>query len=367
MDRPNYELAWYLAEDYGVKVHLVSHRVECPLASHPNVVWHRVPRPLGRHTLGAPLLDRVGRRVARGVAAAGGTVVVNGGNCLWSDVNWVHYVHNAAGAVSGRGRMLRRGWVRWNRHWNRRRERQAVAGSRLVIAVSERTKADLIAGVVQDRERARTVYYGVDPERFRPATSAERTAARAVLGLPPERPVVAFIGALGCDRRKGFDVLFDAWCQCARDGDWEAILVVAGSGPELPYWRRRVEASGRQDDIRILGFSQTIPTVLAAADALVSPTRYEPYGQGVHEALCCGLPAFVTRCAGVAERFPAELQDLLLDDPPDAAQLAQRLGAWRGDVEGHRRRAAPFGAALQRRTWTDMAAEFVALVDEGRR
>ena len=89
-------------------------------------------------------------------------------------------------------------------------------------------------------------------------------------------------------------------------------LVVAGTGPELAYWKRRVGESSGQDDIHFLGFTKEISTLLAAADALVSPTRFEPYGQGVHEAICCGLTVFVTRCAGISERFPADLDDLLL-------------------------------------------------------
>ena len=72
MDRPNYELAWHLAERRGAEVHLVSHRVTSPLSGHPNVVWHRVPRPFGRHAIGSPLLDRCGRRVADEIARSGG-------------------------------------------------------------------------------------------------------------------------------------------------------------------------------------------------------------------------------------------------------------------------------------------------------
>jgi len=185
-----------------------------------------------------------------------------------------------------------------------------------------------------------------------------------VLGLSLDRPLVAFIGALGHNRRKGFDVLFDAWCQCCKHAGWDANLVVAGTGPELPHWKRLVAESGREGDIRLLGFTQAIPTILAAADALASPTRYEPYGQGVHEALCCGLPVLVTRCAGIAERFPAELHDLLLDDPPDAAQLCQRLLEWHKDIEDYRRRTVPFAEQLRRRTWTDMAADFVGVMTQ---
>lgn len=363
MDRPNYELAWYLAAQRGDEVHLVSHRVATPLSDHPNVVWHRVSRPFGRHTIGSPLLDRAGRWIAEEITRGGGTVIVNGGNCLWNDVNWVHYVHNMPVAEQGRRPFFHRRWMRWKRRCDRRRERQAVGGSRLIITDSDLTKDHLIAGVAIDPGLVHTVYYGNDPDSFRPANGAERSDARRAFGLPPDRPLVAFIGALGHDRRKGFDVLFDAWCRCCTGAGWDAILVVAGTGPELPYWRRRVAESGREGDIRFLGFTKAISTLLAAADALVSPTRYEPYGQGVHEALCCGLPAFVTRCAGISERFPAELHDLLLDDPPEAAQLCRQLRGWHKDIDGYRRRTVPFAEQLRRRTWSDMAADIVELLD----
>ena len=297
MDRPNFELAWHLAERRGTEVHLVSHRVAQPLLTHPNVIWHRVLRPFGRHAIGSPLLCRFGRQVAANVSRSGGTVVVNGGNCLWNDVNWIHYVHNVPSIGRSRGSFLHRHWRRWNQVRDRRRERQAIGGARLIITDSDLAKDRLIAGVSIDPGRVRTIYYGIDPETFRPPDAAERGDARRSLGLPLDRPLVAFIGALGHDRRKGFDVLFDAWCHCLADGGWDAVLVVAGTGPELPYWRRRVAESGREDDIRMLGFTKAVPSLLAAADALVSPTRFEPYGQGVHEAICCGLPAFVTRCA----------------------------------------------------------------------
>jgi glycosyltransferase involved in cell wall biosynthesis len=96
---------------------------------------------------------------------------------------------------------------------------------------------------------------------------------------------------------------------------------------------------------------------------LVHPARYEAYGLGVHEALCSGLPAFVTRSAGVAERIPAALDELLLDDPPRAEDLAARLRRWNGSVDEHRLRIAGLGAELRRRSWSDMAREIVDLVE----
>lgn len=163
-------------------MHLVSHRVASPLSVHPNVVWHRVPRPFGRHVIGSPLLDRRGRRVAKEIARAGGTVVVNGGNCLWNDVNWVHYVHNVPVTEWAKPPFFHRQRMRWTRRLNRLQERQAVGKSRLIITDSDLTKERLIVGVSLDPGRVRTIYYGIDPERFRPANAAERSDARRTLG-----------------------------------------------------------------------------------------------------------------------------------------------------------------------------------------
>ncbi len=76
----------------------------------------------------------------------GGTIVVNGGNCLWNDVNWVHYVHNTPMAERGRPSLPRRKWLRWKRRRDQRREGLAVGESRLVVTDSELMKARLIAG-----------------------------------------------------------------------------------------------------------------------------------------------------------------------------------------------------------------------------
>ena len=65
MDRANFALANHLATQ-GYETHLVTHRVDPDLAESPNIIVHRVPRPVGSHLLGAPLLNRAGRFWAGG-------------------------------------------------------------------------------------------------------------------------------------------------------------------------------------------------------------------------------------------------------------------------------------------------------------
>jgi glycosyltransferase involved in cell wall biosynthesis len=365
MDRANHALASYLARREGGEVHLVTHRAWPDLEALPGLAVHRVPRPMGSHLLGESLLDRAGRRWASRLAPGGARVVVNGGNCRWGDVNWVHYVHAAWRPRGGPGGgVMRRikGIVAGRRF--RRNERDVVRRARLVITNSERTRRDVIEALGVPPEKVHTVYYGADPDRFRPPTPAGRAEARSALGWggSDDRPAIAFVGALG-DARKGFDTLYGAWRRLARDPGWDARLVVLGAGATLPAWRSRAEAEGLAGSIRFLGFRDDVPRVLAACDLLVSPTRYEAYGLNVQEALCCGLPAIVTTSAGVAERYPEPLRPLLLPDPDDDADLAARIAAWRAGAGSMGEAVADLGRALRGRGWDRCAAEIVALAE----
>jgi glycosyltransferase involved in cell wall biosynthesis len=137
---------------------------------------------------------------------------------------------------------------------------------------------------------------------------------------------------------------------------------VVGRGAQLADWRERTRQDGLQDRIRFLGFRSDVSDVLAACDALVAPTRYEAYGLGVQEALCCGLPAIVSAGAGVAERYVPGLAPLLLQDPDSVAELVTRLDCWRGAAEQFRATTLTLSAELRRRTWATMADEIIALL-----
>jgi glycosyltransferase involved in cell wall biosynthesis len=357
MDTANHALASYLARRDGVDVHLVAHRVAPDLSRASSVRVHRVPRPFGMHTLGEPLLTHLGGRRAKAVRSRGGHVVANGGNVNAGDVCWVHYVH-AAHEPSAAGPLYSAIVSARHRHYVAA-ERRALIGARLIICNSTRTMTDVVHGVGVHPNRVRRVYYGIDPARFHPRRDSAR--AKHALGVDVRTPVVVFVGALG-DRRKGFDTLFAAWCELCRTPDWDALLLVAGSGAELPAWRDRVARTPAvANRISFLGYRNDVPGLLAAADVLVHPAKYEAYGLAVHEALCCGVPALVSSAAGIAERYPDELRPLLIDDVDSASELAARLRAWRDGKDAFHGRAGVFGAALSARTWDDMSRDIVEL------
>jgi glycosyltransferase involved in cell wall biosynthesis len=285
--------------------------------------------------------------------------LVNGGNCPWGDINWVHYVH-AAYQPHASGSAAYRLKTRLTHRYALAGERAALTKAQVVICNSERTRRDVTERIGVPESRTHVVYYGSDPDRFSPVKPAERLAARQKLGWGNDRPLVVFIGALG-DRRKGFDTLFAAWQIVCQDPSWDCTLVVVGAGAELPTWRNRAAAAGLSERIWFLGFRRDVPTILAASNLLVHPARYEAYGLGVHEALCRGIPAMVSAEAGVAERYPPNLHSLLLPSAESADILAGRLREWRSDLEQHETAVSPLSDRLRAHTWNHMASEIVRL------
>lgn len=358
MDVANLALAEYLAAQ-GHEVHLVAHSADQSLIDTPNVIFHRVPKPANSYLLGFPLIDHFGRHWAKKITARGGRVLVNGGNCRWGDVNWVHYVHASyKREVRGTLRHLK------NELTHRRSitdERNAFQKARLVIANSERTKQDVIKHFDIAPKHVHTIYYGIDEEQFRPATVERRNESRRKLGLSENRLTIAFIGALG-DRRKGLDRLFAAWQQLCSDTGWDADLIVVGTGVDLPTWKARVSDAGLSSRIKFMGFRNDVPTILAACDALIAPTRYEAYGLGVQEALCCGLPALVTASAGVAELYPLELRDLLIPDPENVDDLVKRLRGWRSNTATYSEAVIKLSKKLRQHSWPRMAEQIINLI-----
>lgn len=370
MDRANYALADYISRQtylkdpishaHGKHLDLVGYRFAPELRDNPSITCHAVAKPGNSYFFGSFLLNSRGREIARQITNLGGRVVVNGGNCQWSDVNWVHYVH-AAYLPTAKTGFLRQIKSQLDRNFALETERKSLQSANLIIANSNRTRQDLIERLNISSEKIYTCYCGTDPKVFYPATPGEKQRLRQDLGWDLNRPIVLFIGALG-DRRKGFDTLFTAWKKLCQNLDWDADLIVIGRGAELALWQARVDAANLSNRIRFLGFRTDVPDLMRAADCLVAPTRYEAYGLGVHEAICCGLPAITSASAGIAERYPLELTNLLLKDPEDTSEMVQRLINWRFNDAKHEDNINQFSQDLRQYSWDTMAEKILGLI-----
>lgn len=225
-------------------------------------------------------------------------------------------------------------------------ERRIFETTRHIVAIAKTGKAEIERLYGVPAARVSVVYNGVDLERFHPRNRGlHRAAARAEAGIPPKAWTALFIGS-GFER-KGLARAIEA---LAALGDCESRLLVVGKGEVGPY-RGLAERLGVGPRVGWLGIRPDAERWYAAADVVVLPSRYEPFGNVHLEALATGTAVVTSRFAGGAEvvrdgRCGAAV------DPRDAAAIASELERIRSldpnEVTASARRAAePFTYAAQ--------------------
>lgn len=159
-------------------------------------------------------------------------------------------------------------------------------------------------------------------------------------------------------RRKGLDTVLEA---LGRIGGGSRLLVIGQDPIEGPVFREAASRLGGR--VLFAGRLSDPAAAMAACDAFVFPTRYDPFGMVVSEAMACGLPVLVPRQAGSSEIVAASRGLQVLGRPGDPAALAARMAA----LAGNRGRARRIGR-MNRRTamgwnWKRYAAEALRLYE----
>src|SRR5213079_1461997 len=225
------------------------------------------------------------------------------------------------------------------------------AGAAPLDVTVPRVEALEVHAVVDDREavardRLSVVYNGVDLESFHPRNRhVERRGARAEIGVAADAWTLLFVGS-GFER-KGLATAIDAFAALA---DRSSRLVVVGKGSTQPF-RDRATRLGVDRRIAWLGPRPDIERWYAAADVVVLPSRYEPFGNVHLEALASGVPVVASAAAGGAEVIVDGGGGAVVD-PRDAGAVATALGRLReknpAELAAAARRAAePFTFTAQ--------------------
>lgn len=197
-----------------------------------------------------------------------------------------------------------------------------------VAAVLERLVARrarvLLAASADLADRARAV--GARDVRLAPVAAPRLVPTGRDPGLG--HPLVLAVGRL--HPQKGYDTLLaalPAWP--------DAVVAVAGDGP------LREGLAAAAPSVRWLGRRDDVADLLAAADVVVLPSRWEARSLTAQEALRAGRPLVATAVGGVPDLVqdgavlvpPGDPDALaaavrrLLDDPAEAAALAARGAA----------------------------------------
>jgi UDP-glucose:(heptosyl)LPS alpha-1,3-glucosyltransferase len=355
-----------LARDY--EVHVYSNRVT---DVDPNrIVWHRVPVLPGPHLIAycwwflANHLWRWWDRRFRGLHFD--LTYTPGINCLDADVISVHIVFAEFYRQVKEELSLRQSPLpSWPRLIHRRLYYKLIIGLERVIygrkrvlltAISRKTAEDLTRF---GRFQTPIIYYGLSHEQFNPEKRRRlRDQSRRLLGLSGPSFCLLFVG--NDWKKKGLLTLLEALGSIRPA---PVRLLVVGRDDPTPF-QSVIRRNGIESCVDFLPLRCDVEFYYSATDVYVSPALEEAFGLPPLEAMACGVPAIVSRQAGVSEVITHGVDGLILEDPRDTGALASMIGSLYEDA-ALRQRLGENGArtALQY-TWDRNAAELGALFEQ---
>ena len=157
--------------------------------------------------------------------------------------------------------------------------------------------------------------------------------------------------------KKGFDILLRSLAAIPNDN---VELHIAGDGPERESMLTLARQLELKDKVYFPGWQNNIRNFLLQGDLFVLPSREEPFGIALLEAMACGIPMISTLCHG-----PLEILDetvAYLCKPDNVESLAQAMKTAIQDGMGRTAKAQTALTLFQQHYAIDKAAnQFEAL------
>ncbi|MEM7554975.1 MAG: glycosyltransferase family 4 protein [Cyanobacteria bacterium P01_A01_bin.84] len=361
--RVNYEIAWE-AIRRGHRITLLASQVAIELEQHQQVEWIQipvkgVPTELLRNLVFAFNSNNWLRknRSQLDLVKANGAITFAPG-----DVNAVHFVHgswlkfSSTQQPTSLSKLLNPKQIIYNFYqWfytslNAIWEKQAFAQAKKVVAVSNKVGEDLIdIGVAPDS--VQVILNGVDLEEFIPGNRN-----RQKWDLPADKPVALFAGDIRIPR-KNLDTVLHALVKVP-----ELHLAVAGITEGSPYLELATSLK-LSDRVHFLGLRDDVPELMKAVDFLVFPSRYEPYGLVVIEAMATGIPVITASSTGAAALVSPEA-GIVIPDCDDVDALANALHTIANNPQIREEMGKEARIIAEKHSWHNMAKTYVDLFEK---
>jgi glycosyltransferase involved in cell wall biosynthesis len=201
--------------------------------------------------------------------------------------------------------------------------------SRLIFTCSN--AASTAQAAVWPHRPVKTVYPGVQLDRFDPAKLPTPQQCRQKLGLPIDGPLIGIVGRL--QRWKGMQHLIDAMPTILKTHPDAHAVIVGGSHafePDYPdQLNSQIKQLGLTDHVILAGLQSNVPEWMQAMDVIVHASDNEPFGIVVIEAMALGKPVVAAASGGPTEIITDEVDGLLWDTarPANLAECVIRFQA----------------------------------------
>jgi len=368
IERYNVELADHLVKS-GYRVSVVARNVDYPTAN-----LFRIMRVESSASY-APL-----RMIMSGIAASkqardfkkefpGAIIIASGLFCAFSDVYIAHSVHRRSisltNAMSAKEDRSPRGMIHRVLRWfappnvvaNIFEWASVKYATNKIIAVSEKTKKEILGIYHIPENKITVVYNGVNMEEF--ISRAEvRQNIRRDNGFSDDDFLL--ITSANEFKRKGLKYIIMA---LALINDSKVKLIVAGKDNPDQY-QRLAERRGVDKRAFFIGSRSDLAAWFAASDIFVFPTLDDAFGLVALEAMAAGLPVVASNAKfmGAAEIMRDGEDALLLKDPTSSEEIAEKIHLLMSDAKLRKSLSENAQQTASRYSWDKVTQRVVGAV-----
>jgi len=243
--------------------------------------------------------------------------------------------------------------VGWNRHL-RKWLGLSLKKADIIVAVSEKTKSDILRISDLKPEKIRVVYNCVDPYFQRISNKTQmRQLVKAKLGLEGKFLLsVSYIR-----RRKNVETLINAYHRFCKLEKRPLKLVIVGNHKDFGI-KNQVSS-----EIIFTGVisDQLLRCLYNLADVFIYPSSYEGFGYPPLEAMACGTPVIVSS-GGALPEIVGDAAFILKRNT--ASDLYQAINKVFGDNTLRKNLMAKGLVRIKRFSWKKQASEMLRLYEE---
>lgn len=221
-----------------------------------------------------------------------------------------------------------------------------------VVAPSRAFLEDCLRVFPQLQPKATFIHNGVDLDELTPAPLPD----------PPAGATPYLLCIATHNEKKAIDTLLKAFAIIA-DTEPRLSLFLAGDGPLRGALENLSHALGLDGRVRFLGW-QPRPDVLRllhGCEALVLPSRSEPFGIAVLEAMACQKPVVATAVGGIPEIIENDHSGILVEPDNPAALADALLALFRDGPRRARLATNGYSTVIDRFRWQHTGSAYESL------